>query len=633
MLKTPKKKSVTPSHAPRKNGTRQTSVKREPPEIDLSAIRPPSPTEDPLLLSARRARRTIRSRVTPVFSSSPLYPTSRHANARDTQSPAWTDTDSEGEGEYTGRFKMFHVPTKADPPTSGTRARMEEWGRPVSPFPYEARLDRSLPDPEDMEVAEDEGMEGNILDALDIESVFEDVVEVPPVSDDLSSDPPTNDVHIGAEESEDSDVDVESNVVRITGSDPKAAARAAAILKLHDYDCVLASSKRAVRKPRTTFIGAGIGKRRSTMQRQRAIHRGDETPWCDVEDIMQDRTFIEQHTPIKTPLQVSLAHTGERASHPLIATFPQPQYNPKAGEWRREDWKLLDRCFFEECHVNGVIVAPEEVNREAVAMRFTCLAGGYDVVTELGPPWSWENLLARVDVLIKKRAARDDLSTLSFTSFMSPDVSTPANITSTPVSHIPRYRDLFDEASAIDTTNVPISTPSCAARSQPTIVPSNHLAEKTGFFSILPTWTSFLPRRVHIKPDDHPIKDRPPLPPPPTDILDRRKPVMTPARKRSEQQKPHRDLVNLHHTTPLQKRVQLRKNKPKRLIELRHISPEPLQHLSAGDRRARRSSGGSVKDLIQCFEGTKDLELAGGGGSRSIQISANAVQNRLAWKL
>jgi hypothetical protein len=39
------------------------------------------------------------------------------------------------------------------------------------------------------------------------------------------------------EESEDSDVDVESNVVRITGSDPKAAARAAAILKLVSISC------------------------------------------------------------------------------------------------------------------------------------------------------------------------------------------------------------------------------------------------------------------------------------------------------------------------------------------------------------------------------------------------------------
>jgi hypothetical protein len=472
-----------------------------------------------------------------------------------------------------------------------------------------------------MEVAysENEDMERNILDALDFESVFEDVVEVPPVSDDLSSDPPTSDFHIGVEENEDSDVDVESDVVRITGSDPKAAAKAAAILKLHDYDCVLASSKRAAaRKSRTTFLGAGVGKHRSSTQSQRTIYKGDPTLWCDVDDIMQDVTFIEQHTPVKTPFCVSIGHNAEQMSRSSSATCAPPPYRPKAGEWRREDWKLLDKCFFEECYVNGVITAPKEVNREAVVMRFQCLAGGHDVVTGLGPPWSWENLLARVDVLIKKRAARADLSTLSFTSFVSPDVSTLANLTSTPVSHTPRYRDLFDKASAIDSTNIPIYTSSYAARSQPTIVPPNHLPEKTGFFSRLPTWASFLSRHVYIKPDDH--SDRLPLPPPPADIIDRRKPIMTPARKLSEQQKPHKDFVNLRHTTPLQKRVQLRRNRPKRLVELRHISPEPVQRVFTRDCQSRWSSGGSVKDLIQSFEGTNNLTSEGG----SMRISASS---------
>ena len=55
---------------------------------------------------------------------------------------------------------------------------------------------------------------------------------VPPASDDLSSDPSTSDFHVGADDIQDSDVEVESDVIRITGSDPKAAARAAAILRL-----------------------------------------------------------------------------------------------------------------------------------------------------------------------------------------------------------------------------------------------------------------------------------------------------------------------------------------------------------------------------------------------------------------
>jgi hypothetical protein len=57
----------------------------------------------------------------------------------------WSDSDSdenedgvwnqngnrEEEGEYTGRFRMMTVRTKADPPTSATRERMDMWGRPV----------------------------------------------------------------------------------------------------------------------------------------------------------------------------------------------------------------------------------------------------------------------------------------------------------------------------------------------------------------------------------------------------------------------------------------------------------------------------------------------------------------------
>lgn len=205
-----------------------------------------------------------------------------------------------------------------------------------------------------------------------------------------------------------------------------------------------------------------------------------------------------------------------------------------------------------------------------------------------------------------------------------------ANITPAPLSRIPRYRDLLDEASAID-TNVPIYTSSYSTRSQPTIVQPNRLAEKTGFFSRLSTWTSSLPRRVYIKPDDHLAQDCPPLPPPPTDILDRRKPVTTPARKPSEQQKPHRDFVNLHHTSPPQKRVKLCRNQPKRLVDLRHVSPEPSQRVYTDDRRARRGSSGSVKDLIQCFEVTKDLEPTTGRPTQ-ICASANTLENRLVWK-
>jgi hypothetical protein len=58
----------------------------------------------------------------------------------------WSDSDwddatgenedkTEGRGEYTGKWRMMKVRTKADPPSSATRGRMEQWGRPISPFP------------------------------------------------------------------------------------------------------------------------------------------------------------------------------------------------------------------------------------------------------------------------------------------------------------------------------------------------------------------------------------------------------------------------------------------------------------------------------------------------------------------
>jgi len=210
---------------------------------------------------------------------------------------------------------------------------------------------------------------------------------------------------------------------------------------------------------------------------------------------------------------------------------------------------------------------------------------------------------------------------------MSHDISTFANVTPAPLSRIPLYRGLLDEANSID-ASVPMYTPSYTARSQPIIPPINCFAEKTGFFK-LPTWTSFLPRRVHIKPDDHPIQDCPSLPPPPTDIMDHRKPVKTPSRKPPEQRKPHKDFVNLHHASPRQKRAQPSRSQPKRLVELRHISPEPVQRVYSSDRRARRSSGGSVKDLIRSFELTKDLETVTRGPRH---IRPNTLENRLAWK-
>jgi hypothetical protein len=162
------------SKSSKRKKTLSITIKKEPPEIDLSRLPPPSPTDDPLLLHGRvrRPRPSVptNARETPLLESTPprpgKQPSPLNPCALDFSLPgipsdvdddedieslkqplfnlaangedSWSSSDggnSEQEGEYTGKFRVMQVPTKADPPTSGTRERIEQWGRPISPFP------------------------------------------------------------------------------------------------------------------------------------------------------------------------------------------------------------------------------------------------------------------------------------------------------------------------------------------------------------------------------------------------------------------------------------------------------------------------------------------------------------------
>lgn len=184
--KSSKRKTVPRSHGKSRRLTLQ--IKKEPPDIDFSAPLPPaSPTDDPLLLygpppstkprpqAPRASFTSTHSRDTPpISSSSPVRPSAQDdshlpnldfanmdVDSDDDNEPlpplfefdrldnnldeAWTDDEQDNNesefdvGEYTGKFKAFTVPTKADPPSSATRVRQDRWGRPISPFPYGKR--------------------------------------------------------------------------------------------------------------------------------------------------------------------------------------------------------------------------------------------------------------------------------------------------------------------------------------------------------------------------------------------------------------------------------------------------------------------------------------------------------------
>jgi hypothetical protein len=184
-------------------GTGTGRVKKELPDIDWTMpMPPPSPGDDPLLLSGRPRRARVVGAATSQSPSSRLAESSptrydKEDEEEDTiqldghgmtgmeglldvnmdmdmdvppstdlssdagplmpifdlasvsqdgdYAAGWSDSDSdsetqpknknelggEGQGEYTGRFTMMTVRTKADPPTSATRNRMEGWGRPI----------------------------------------------------------------------------------------------------------------------------------------------------------------------------------------------------------------------------------------------------------------------------------------------------------------------------------------------------------------------------------------------------------------------------------------------------------------------------------------------------------------------
>ena len=201
-----------------------TAVKQELPDIDLTLpMPPPSPTDDPLLLSGppeldffpeptppRRREMSVQVQAVDedLPPSSPEPPIAmdeeeeavrwdfnnsiapnistdetfmqldpgdaavRLFDIAPSSNGGWSDSEDEqaggmegvveGEGEYTGRWKMMLVRTKQDPPSSATRGRMEEWGRPISPFPKKVAKLAFLEEEE-----EEEGEEGNKQQELD----------------------------------------------------------------------------------------------------------------------------------------------------------------------------------------------------------------------------------------------------------------------------------------------------------------------------------------------------------------------------------------------------------------------------------------------------------------------------------
>ncbi|THH19655.1 hypothetical protein EW146_g1562 [Bondarzewia mesenterica] len=526
---------------------------------------------------------------------------------------------------------------------------------------------------------------------------------------------PENDEVMGDVQDEDeaSSSDGESNegdqsVIKIVSDDPWAAARAAAILKSHDYDMIVKdlqerrrsspSVQSLMKNARRADVSAS-GIRKSVSPARKARYSLGAT--------IGDRMFIPgtpsaslfYHGLQGTPVKSTTARYPLRTPSPAASSFGSSETTLHIDmdgprDWTRNDWKLLDACFTDERLAISARLGKggdelgdvDLVDLEKVADRFVVLLGGENVVAGLGSAWTRldffkcssdsvsshkvfvllcsEDLLRRARALQKKqRSGNVAPPTPSFRQ--SSVVSTPSVPDFTPLSRgrfvwsssrpklsapalsswdmdvdrpklppsllAPRYSHLMEEAISISRQEPParpsvdetsvndisetsmssqdISVSEDMNKEQSEQAPAGIGSRVKGFFfSYLPTLSK---SKVPVKTKEG---GRPGLPLPPPEVLEKaRGPITTPISKPPPKQAHPKEIVNLHRApVPPSKipRMQIRP-RPRRLVDLRHVTlqPEPPQPIRIPQQR--RSSGGSVKDLVRSFEEMDNLASDG----------------------
>ncbi|KAJ2923865.1 hypothetical protein H1R20_g13228, partial [Candolleomyces eurysporus] len=443
------------------------------------------------------------------------------------------DQDAEGTGEYTGRWRLMKVRTKTDPPSEATAYRMEEWGRPVSPFPGVRRLhldpekDVVLPEesveepstprneavglestreevetprpeltilpPSEAEVEEEEAREEEEVMRMSIEPEEE---EPEPQEQDHQDDDddvqqeaepepfpvtpannrafeftsshyvPLNDVEQATQDvvNDDDDgneedlSDLDLGMVKIVSADPRAAARAAAILKQYDYECFTKLTMKQQRNKdkrrysslddfsqesrRRNLLGSGVGKgdSREVAERERKRRRatlgmgviGDRvvipgSPSVTLPELLhQAEKEVLNHSPVKvsavaTPPLTRASLDAKRLFEtpvrkevsPTVVVFPvwNQTYEGEERPWTKEEWKVLDSCLTDErLDVRGgysphaqELKPVDEIDVDNVVERFVGMAGGDDVVNAYGSSWTRDLLRQRVRALQRKQ--------------------------------------------------------------------------------------------------------------------------------------------------------------------------------------------------------------------------------------
>ncbi|KAI0264614.1 hypothetical protein BC834DRAFT_1042177 [Gloeopeniophorella convolvens] len=502
-----------------------------------------------------------------------------------------------------------------------------------------------------------------------------------------------------AESEGDSSDESDLSIVKIVSDDPWAAARAAAILKQHDWDLVnKAAGKRRSsssvdtllrRARRADLASAKVFKSASPARSGRrsfGLVVDGRVHMSGSPSMTLPQLLSEAESELGSPTSSSHGHQLFRTPSPAPASFRRAEAplvidTDGLRDWTRSDWKLLDACFTDarlevgaRWGGDGVLGDVDAVDLEDVVRRFVDIFGGEDVVAGLGPSFAQENLLKRAKALQRKQRAGEGapptptlrVSSVSSSSTPSvpdftplytarrqgihsaqPKLSAPQFAGQTtqrvPASLMaPRYSHLLEEAKSLskhdgpklrapaDVPGAPLDPvltdepaggafapapePDQALKAEVPPSPSVGSRVRGLLFSYLPSLAKKPAPATKLR---TPALPGMPLPPP--EVLEKhRGPVATPPPKPAPRTAHPKELVQLQHA-PAPSRIPARARAPKRLVDLRHVSPQgPARTAPVAVPAGRRGSGGSVKELVSSFE---ELE-------RSAEIEEHALQLR-----
>ncbi|KAL5490230.1 hypothetical protein ACEPAI_5063 [Sanghuangporus weigelae] len=246
------------------------------------------------------------------------------------------------------------------------------------------------------------------------------------------------------------------SVVKIMSDDPMAAARAAAILKMHDYDMVA----RRLRRRKTT--SDGIGKAYSTPKNMQTWRRRT-VAGLTAEDALSANISLPELLE-KAEDELRRSPTRSRSGSVALSSVGSPQKSgwgngfmyenadePGIREWTKPDWKLLDSCFTDERYdlaeqlslELGCLADVDDVPLESVVERFIELMGGAEIVASHGPSWTIEKLMTRTKALCKRQRSGNGAPP---TPDVSARFSTPsrfATLSPTPSMVVPDFTPAF----------------------------------------------------------------------------------------------------------------------------------------------------------------------------------------------